>query len=138
MPSVSYLTVEQVEHIHDRVIAETGGSLGIVNRAMLESAVERPRSGIQGHEFYPTLHEKTAAVLHSIITTHPFADGNKRTAMTVAEVFLTLNGHELSASQFEFEEFAVQVAVTRPDVAEVAEWVRRHTRTREGNASPSR
>lgn len=131
MQSVRYLSIAQVEHIHELVIAETGGTRGIVNPSALAAAVERARAGIQDHEFYPSIHEKAAALLHSLITTHPFADGNKRTGVMAAEVFLRLNGYELDVSQLELEEFAVHVAVARPEVADIAGWLRLHTRRRE-------
>lgn len=127
MPNVRYLSVAEVQRIHDRIIAATGGMPGVINPAHLVAAVERPRSGMRDIEFYPTVVEKAAALLHSIISTHPFADGNKRTSVAAAGLFLRVNGLRLAVSQSELEEFAVHVAVAHPEIADITDWLQQHT-----------
>lgn len=125
MPSVSYPTTDDVLHIHRRVIEETGGSHGVRSMALLESALSRPRSGFGEQEFYLDLHAKAAALLESRIMNHPFVDGNKRTAAITVEFFLLLNGWSLNAPDQEFEDFAVHVAESKPELEEFEEWLRR-------------
>lgn len=72
--------------IHGRVIEETGGIPGILNPGGLESALARPFTAFSGKALFPELADKVAAMIHSLIAFHPFADGNKRTALVAADV----------------------------------------------------
>ncbi len=124
---MKYLTAEQVLFIHSRLIDETGGSHGIRDTGLLLSAVERPKSGFGEAELYPDIFIKSAALLESLIKNHPFIDGNKRTAITSASLFLQLNGHNVKASQKELERFTLKVAVGKVLLEDAAEWFRGHT-----------
>ena len=75
------ITVEKVLKIHDVLIHEFGGKAGIRDLAVLESAINRPFTGVADQEFYPTIEEKAAVYLESIVAGHPFSDGNKRTGV---------------------------------------------------------
>jgi death on curing protein len=124
---MKYLTAEQVLFIHARLIAETGGSHGIRDLAGLESAVARPRATFDGKELYPDIFLKAAALLDSLINNHPFVDGNKRTGISAAALFLRANGWRLKAGNDELVEFALQVAVSHPDLTILAGWFRRQS-----------
>ena len=87
----------RVYEIHDVVIAETGGLVGLRDGLMLHSAVARPFATFGGQELYPTDFEKAAALLHSLIKSHPFMDGTKRTAFTSALYFLASCGYSIPA-----------------------------------------
>lgn len=84
---IKYLSLEQVLVIHEKLIEKYGGSHGIRDHALLESAVVRPRTSAFGEEAYPTLFLKAAVLLHSIIKNHPFVDGNKRTGFGAMQKF---------------------------------------------------
>ncbi|MCJ7584226.1 MAG: type II toxin-antitoxin system death-on-curing family toxin [Anaerolineales bacterium] len=75
-----------------------GGAHGVRDLAMLESAVARPQTTFGGKDLYPDLFTKVAALLDSLINDHPFVDGNKRTGITAAALFLRRNGYRLKAS----------------------------------------
>jgi death-on-curing protein len=122
-----YLTVEQVLFLHARLIEETGGSHGIRDIGLLESAVARPQATFGGEELYPDVFSKAAALMHSLIRNHPFIDGNKRTGITAAALLLRANGFRLEASNAELEALALRVARGEPDAAEAAVWLREHT-----------
>jgi death-on-curing protein len=122
-----YLTVEQVLFLHARLIEETGGSHGIRDIGLLESAVARPQAAFEGEELYPDLFSKAAALLHSLIRNHPFIDGNKRAGITAAALFLRANGFVLAADNPDLETFALRVASRNIGVPEVARWLRKHT-----------
>ena len=100
-----YLTPEQVLFIHARLLAETGGEHGIRDLGLLSSAVSRPQAVFDGNELYPDIHAKAAALLESLINNHPFVDGNKRTGIAAAAMFLKINDYSLTASNQEVETF---------------------------------
>lgn len=127
MTGLRYLTVEQVLFIHMRLIAETGGSPGLRDLALLESAVARPRATFGGEDLYPDLFVKAAALFDSLVRNHPFVDGNKRVGITAAGLFLRLNGQHLTASNVELEQFTLQVARSEHDVEEITAWLRSYS-----------
>ncbi len=100
---MNYLTPEQVLFIHSRLVAETGGGHGVRELGLLESAVARLKATFDGKVLYPNLFLKAAALMDSLINNHPFLDGNKRTGVTAAGLFLRINGRKLSASSKDVE-----------------------------------
>ena len=119
---MKYLSPEQVLFIHSRLIDTTGGSHGILDTGLLQSAVARPRATFEGKDLYPDVFRKAAALMESLARNHPFVDGNKRTAITSAAVFLGINGHRLYATQKELERFTLSVAVGRFQFDDIAAW----------------
>ena len=91
MKPIRYLTATEVARISER---EIGPNL-LAAFNLLESAVLRPQTTVGGHDAYPDLHTKAAAMFHSLVRNHPFIDGNKRTGVLAIAVFYTLNDHEL-------------------------------------------
>lgn len=89
---VLFLEVEDVDEIHAIAVARHGGSAGIRDAGLLESAVMAPRAG-----YYGTLAELAAALGHGLAKNHPYIDGNKRVAISAAAVFLAVNGFPLRA-----------------------------------------
>ncbi len=88
--------------IHDALIHEFGGSLGIRDEGALASAIMRPQLG-----YYDSLIEEAAALMESLANNHPFVDGNKRTALAVTDAFLRLNGHFIDCDSVEAYEFFI-------------------------------
>ena len=84
---VKFLSLDEVEAIHARLIEVFGGPPGIRDRGLLDSALHRPQSG-----YYEDIAEMAAALFESLIINHPFVDGNKRVAFFATDVFLRLNG----------------------------------------------
>ena len=123
-----YLTLEEILRLHFQVIADFGGSHGVRDEDRLKSLVLAPKQEVFGAEQYPGLHDKAAVYMRNIIGDHAFADGNKRSGVTVAGVFLLRNGMQLTATPKELEDFAVQVAVEHLDVPTIAAWLRFHSR----------
>lgn len=93
------LGARYVEYIHDELIAEVWADAGAISAKgcrdfhLLESAVSRAFQTVFGEDAYPTILEKSVALFHSLISNHPFHDGNKRTAVSALYVFLLANGH---------------------------------------------
>jgi death-on-curing protein len=130
---MDYLTVQQVLFLHARLIAETGGSHGVRDLGLLESAVARPQATFGGEDLYTDLFSKAAVLMQSLIKNHPFVDGNKRTGIAAAGLFLRRNGCRLAATNAELEAFTLHVASAQPEVASMVAWLEKHTR-REGCA----
>src|SRR3989344_4933272 len=96
-----YLSVEEILALHDRLIEQVGGSLGVREENLLRSLAERPKTSFGRVEQFPTLLLKAAAYFEAVATYHVFVDGNKRTALIVAEVFLRANDWEIPTFQTE-------------------------------------
>ena len=118
-----YLTPEQVLFIHARLIAETGGEHGIRDLGLLLSAAARPQAAFEGNELYPDLYHKAAALMESLINNHPFVDGNKRTGIASAALFLRLNGRLLTTSNEAVVSFVLSIAKGDESVESIAEWL---------------
>lgn len=122
-----YLTAEQVLFLHARLIDETGGSQGIHDLGRLLSALARPQATFGGEELYPGLFAKAAALVASLIRNHPFVDGNKRTGIAAAALFLLQNSCRLVATNTELETFTLSVVLNQPDIPTLANWFRDHS-----------
>jgi death-on-curing protein len=105
-----YLTVGEVILLYRRVMAQSGGAVGIHNLGALESAIAQPRMTFGGSDLYPTIADKAAVLGFALITSHPFVDGNKRIGHAAMETFLVLNGYEIDASVDEQEQVILAVA----------------------------
>jgi len=128
MSAVIFLSVDDVLEIHRRVIEVFGGGAGLRDRGLLESATAMPRSTFDGIELHANLAEKAAAYHYHLCSNHPFVDGNKRVAVTAAELFLMINGQELPASDDEIEKLALGVASGRLSKAQVVEFFEKHVK----------
>jgi death on curing protein len=124
---VRYLTAQEVLFIHARLIATTGGSHGVRDVGLLASAVARPQATFGGQELYPDLFTKAAALMASLVQNHPFVDGNKRTGITAAGLFLRQNGWQLQTNNEELETFTLRVATERLPIELLATWLRRYS-----------
>ncbi len=110
-----HLTVAQVGEIHAAVLEAFGGMAGIADQGLLESAVAAPQATVFGQSPYADLTEVAAAYLFYLCRNHPFTDGNKRTAMAAAIVFLRLNGVEPKPDSSDWEALVLDVAASRLD-----------------------
>ncbi|MBI2123822.1 MAG: type II toxin-antitoxin system death-on-curing family toxin [Candidatus Wildermuthbacteria bacterium] len=122
-----YLTKEQVLLIHSMVIDETGGSHGVRDYGAILSLESLPRQSAFGKELYPTLFSKAAVYARNIISGHPFVDGNKRTAMTAASVFLENNRYKLIAEKGTVEKFALLLIKKKLTIETIASWFEKNT-----------
>lgn len=123
-----YLTAEQILFLHPRLIAETGGSHGLREINLLLSAVGRPQVTFEGRELYPDIYHKAAALFHSLIHNHPFVDGNKRTAIAAASIFLRQNGLRLLASPSELENFTLAATKEHYSIDQIVVWFTLHAK----------
>lgn len=126
---MEYLTPPQILFIHHRLIETTGGSHGIRDLGALQAAAARPQATFGGDDLYADLSTKAAALMQSLIKNHPFLDGNKRTAIAAAGLFLRRNGLRLIASQEQLYEFTMEMAAGAVELSQAAKWLKGHSRT---------
>lgn len=121
-----YLTLGEVLHLHERVIAQSGGGEGVRDLGVIESAVAQPRATFDERDLYPTLATKAVALCYSLIHGHGFVDGNKRVAHAALEVFLVLNGADLQAEVDEQERVFLELAAGRMTREAFNAWIEAH------------
>lgn len=121
---MKYLLVEDILLIHSALIDETGGSHGVRDNNALLTLVSLPKQSTFGKELYITVFHKAAVYIRNIIFSHPFVDGNKRSAMASADVFLQLNGYKITVAQGGVEKFALAVIKNHLEIDEIAEWIK--------------
>ena len=120
------LSKEQILMLHSQLIEETGGSDGVRDYNLLESAIESPFQSFGGDELYPTIQAKAARLGYGLIKNHCMIDGNKRIGTHAMLVFLALNGIELRYTQKELYETILDVAAGRLDYEDLLNWVLEH------------
>jgi len=123
-----YLSLGEVVALHQALLDQTGGAPGIRDLGMLESALAQPRVTFGGTDLHPTLTAKAAALGFALAMNHPFVDGNKRVAHAAMEVFLVLNGVELSAELDEQETLMLTLADGQVPREELAAWLEKHVK----------
>ena len=105
-----YLTIDEVLELHRLVLQQSGGAVALRDLGALESAVAQPYMAFGGQELYPAVAEKAACLAFSLVTNHPFVDGNKRVGHAAMETFLALNGSELRSAIEEQERMFLNLA----------------------------
>jgi death on curing protein len=125
-----FLDLDDVVEIHRSLIDEYGGSHGVRDFALLESAVAQPRAGFSGQYLHVDTFEMAAAYVFHMIRNHPFVDGNKRVGVQCALTFLEINGFSIDRPSTLLEETALRAARGGCDKHEVAEVLRGLVRAR--------
>ena len=120
------LSKEQILMLHAQLIQRTGGSDGVRDYILLDSALETPFQSFGGEELYPTIQSKAARLGYGLIKNHCMIDGNKRIGTHVMLVFLALNGIELSYTQKELYETILNVAAGNMEYEDLLQWVLEH------------
>jgi death on curing protein len=118
-PDVEYLGLEDLLALVNALGAGPVRDLGL-----LDSACHRPRSGFMGHEAYPTLAGKAAALMHSVAGNHALVDGNKRLALLATVVFLRINGYRLDLTDDEAFDLVLIVAAGQLDAGGIEKRLR--------------
>ena len=120
------LSKPQILLLHEQLIAETGGSSGLRDEGMLDSALNTPFQTFAGKDVYPSLQQKVARLCFGLVQNHPFVDGNKRIGAHVMLVFLALNGIELQHTQTELSEVILQLAAGTLQSTDLLDWILSH------------
>lgn len=117
---------EKILLLHKLIAQETGGSIGVREEALLESAIESIFSTFDGQELYPTKEEKGARLGYALISNHAFVDGNKRIGMYVMMTFLEVNGIRLVCTDDEIVAVGLSIAAGQMKYEELLQWVIDH------------
>lgn len=117
MTYTRYLTLDEVWAIAEAELGEPH----LRDLGLLDAAVMRPQQTVGGADAYMSVHEKAAALMHSLARSHPLLDGNKRLALAAAAVFYQLNGYVLATTDMELIGFTVDVGEGLLDVPTMAE-----------------
>ena len=120
------LSKPQIFLLHEQLIAETGGSSGLRDEGMLDSALNAPFQTFGGEDVYPSLQQKAARLFFGLVKNHPFVDGNKRIGAHVMLVFLALNGIELQHTQTELSDVILQLAAGTIQSSDLLSWILAH------------
>ena len=120
------LTVEEIIELHDKLIDRTGGSHGLRDQSLLESAVYSAMSGFEGSEAYPTACEKAARFMFALTNNHAFVDGNKRIGVFTMLMTLQLNDLKLRYTQSELISLGLSVADGSKDYDGILTWIIEH------------
>ena len=120
------LSKEQVLRLHNALLETFGGTAGIRDDGLLESALNAPFATFGGQYLYPSVQAKAAQLGFGLVCNHPFVDGNKRISMYVMLTFLEVNGIRLDCTNDEVVEVGLAVASGAMDYEALLEWVRAH------------
>lgn len=118
------IDINEVEKIHDILIEKFGGGKGIRDKGLLESAINRPFQTFDGQDLYPDPVDKAAAIFESIITNHPFVDGNKRTAYVLMRLILKSNNFDIRSGQNEKYDFVIKSASGQVSFDQIRAWIK--------------
>jgi death on curing protein len=117
------IKIEEVEKIHEILVENFGGAKGIRDKASLESAINRPYQTFGGVDLYANSIEKAAALFESIISNHPFIDGNKRTAYVLMRLLLKEGGFDLKVSEEAKYNFVISAAKGELTFEDIKKWI---------------
>jgi death-on-curing protein len=117
------IDINEVEKIHDILIDKFGGAKGIRDKGLLESSINRPFQTFDGQELYPSAVDKAAAIFESIITNHPFIDGNKRTAYVLMRLMLKNHNIDINLGQNDKYDFVIKAASGQLTFDQIKTWI---------------
>ena len=117
---------EKVKLLHQLMAEATGGSVGVRDEGLLDSAIEGAFATIDGVELYPSKEEKAAKLGYSLISNHAFVDGNKRIGVYVMLSFLELNGIHIEAADEDVVSLGLGVADGSMEQKDILDWIHKH------------
>lgn len=126
MQTPRFLSISQVLDIHQDEINSFGGTFGVRDEGLLDSALAQPQATFGGELLHPTIGEQAAAYLYHLAMNHPFIDGNKRTAFAVMDTFITLNGYSLNLSEEQAYNLVIQVVQRQISKEELSAFMELH------------
>jgi len=123
---VMFLTLDDILESHLNQIDTYGGSHGIRDIGLLESAIAQSEASFGGHYLHADIFEMAAAYLYHLVMNHPFVDGNKRVGLEAALIFLEINDESLIANDDELVELVLKTTAGQIGKREIAEFFRSH------------
>ncbi|WP_298198160.1 type II toxin-antitoxin system death-on-curing family toxin [Desulfosporosinus sp.] len=123
---IKFLRIENVLMFHGKIIKETGGSAGIRDRGLIESALNRGFMTYDGKDLYPSIIEKISVIAYSLISNHGFFDGNKRIGVAVMLIMLKMNNVKVCYTQKELIELGLKTAEGFMREKDILTWIKVH------------
>ncbi|MEM9835924.1 MAG: Fic family protein [Bacteroidota bacterium] len=117
------IKLESVLSVHKILINRYGGAYGVRDSGLLDASINRPYSTFGGQDLYDTPEKKAAAILESIVTNHPFVDGNKRTGYVLMRLVLMEEKKDVTASQQSKYDFVIRIASGELSFEQILEWI---------------
>jgi death on curing protein len=121
-----FLSVDNVILFHDKILKETGGSTGIRDRGLIESALNRGFMTYDGKDLYPGIIEKISVTAYSLICNHGFVDGNKRIGVAVMVIMLKMNNVKVNYTQKELINLGLRTAEGFMKEKDILNWINEH------------
>ncbi len=121
-----FLTVEEIISLHNKLIERTGGSQGLRDQNLLESAIYSALSSFGDNEVYPSIEEKAARLMFSLTNNHAFVDGNKRIGVFAMLITLQLNNVKIKYTQEELISLSLSVADGKTSYNDILQWIVKH------------
>ncbi len=122
------ISEKEVLEIHAILIERFGGTYGVRDRELLDSALNRPYQTFDGKELYPSPIDKAAAILESIVKNHPFTDGNKRTGYVLARLLLMNEQLDIHAEQDPKYQLVISISTGELSFDQIKEWLEKNSR----------
>ncbi|MFN4919111.1 MAG: type II toxin-antitoxin system death-on-curing family toxin [Planctomyces sp.] len=121
-----FLTLDDILESHQNQIDTYGGSHGIRDIGLIESAIAQPEASFGGEYLHADIFEMAAAYVYHLVMNHPFVDGNKRVGLEAALIFLEINNENLNASDEELVDLVLKTTAGQVGKPEIAEFFRSH------------
>lgn len=121
-----FLSIENIILFHEKIVKKTGGSAGLRDRGLIESALNRAFMTYDGKDLYPSTTEKIAVITHSLISNHGFVDGNKRIGVAVMVILLKMNNIKVSYTQQELIDLGLKTAEGFIKEKDILSWIEEH------------
>ena len=127
-PLKPLLSLEGLVWMHTVAVTEFGGSQGIRDRGLLESALARPLASFGGRDLYDTPFKRAAALAESLVLNHGFVDGNKRTAMYAMAAWIEREGYVIEAERGGLRDLALAIAAHEHSIEQIAGWLEQRSK----------
>lgn len=127
MSSIVFIPIDVILFFHGQLIQLYGGSLGLTDVSLLESALEQPRATFGGTYLHENTFKMAAAYGYHLCNNHPFIDGNKRISLVAMDIFLQRNGYEIVASEKETYSIIMQLSTGNLSKDELTQWLEMNT-----------
>lgn len=123
---MKHIGIAEVVLFHEKIIRETGGSEGVRDIGLVESAISRAHSTFNGKDLYTEIENKVAITCYGLIKNHGFVDGNKRIGIAVMLLLLTMNRIFIEYTQEELIVLGLDIADSKLNEQDITNWIRKH------------
>ena len=127
MKNVNFIPKKVILYFHEQLIQIYGGSPGVRDESLLDSAIQQPKSSFDGNYLHNSIFEMASAYGFHLCKNHPFIDGNKRVALVAMDTFLQNNGYEISASEKETYKIIIELSAENLSKSELTQWLKQNT-----------